>query len=215
MIRMISHWNYISDNMISVVTYINDFENRFPALKNSEPWEITSNLGPLLLATMGTLGKDFSIKENIAIHRSAKIEEHSVIKGPAIICENCFVAAHTYLRGGVYLGKNTTVGPGTEIKSSLIMGLSALAHFNFVGDSLIGSSVNMEAGSIIANHWNERDDKTICILINGKAIPISKQKFGAVIGDGSRIGANAVLAPGTILLKKSIVKRLELVDQCK
>jgi UDP-3-O-[3-hydroxymyristoyl] glucosamine N-acyltransferase len=38
-------------------------------------------------------------------------------------------------------------------------------------------------------------------------------KFGALIGDGSRIGTNAVLNPGTILRKRAIVGRLVHIDQ--
>ncbi len=38
-------------------------------------------------------------------------------------------------------------------------------------------------------------------------------KFGALIGDGCRIGANAVLAPGTILETDTVIPRLALVDQ--
>jgi len=38
-------------------------------------------------------------------------------------------------------------------------------------------------------------------------------QFGAVVGDRSRIGANAVLAPGTILTSDSIVPRLASIDQ--
>jgi len=91
---------------------------------------------------------------------------------------------------------------------------SALAHFNFVGDSLIGSYVNMEAGSIIANHYNERLDKTLYVMLNKKKTKIEVTKFGALVGDHSKIGANAVLSPGTILLPESVVKRLELVEQC-
>ena len=91
---------------------------------------------------------------------------------------------------------------------------SALAHFNFVGDSLIGSYVNMEAGSIIANHYNERLDKTIYVMLNKKKMKIEVTKFGALVGDHSKIGANAVLSPGTILLPESVIKRLELIEQC-
>jgi acetyltransferase-like isoleucine patch superfamily enzyme len=36
-----------------------------------------------------------------------------------------------------------------------------------------------------------------------------------LIGDHTKIGANAVLSPGTLLAKKSIVKRLEFVEQIK
>ncbi|SDZ08896.1 hypothetical protein SAMN05444397_103381 [Flavobacterium aquidurense] len=40
-------------------------------------------------------------------------------------------------------------------------------------------------------------------------------KFGSIVGDNSKIGANAVLSPGTILEKCSIVKQLELIEQTK
>jgi hypothetical protein len=39
------------------------------------------------------------------------------------------------------------------------------------------------------------------------------QKFGALVGDHSKIGANAVLSPGTLLLPHTLVRRLELVEQ--
>ncbi|MBK5278418.1 MAG: LpxA family transferase, partial [Bacteroidia bacterium] len=90
-----------------------------------------------------------------------------------------------------------------------------LAHFNFIGDSIVGSNINFEAGSITANHFNERESKNISVLMNGQRVDTKQQKFGALVGDGSKIGANAVLSPGTILEPSSIVRRLELVDQLK
>jgi bifunctional N-acetylglucosamine-1-phosphate-uridyltransferase/glucosamine-1-phosphate-acetyltransferase GlmU-like protein len=131
-----------------------------------------------------------------------------------LISANCFVAAHAYLRGGVILSENCTIGPGSEIKSSIIGRNSALAHFNFVGDSMIGSEVNFEAGAVIANHFNERKDKTIFIKCGAKIYKLPVQKFGALIGDRCRIGANAVLSPGTILDRETVVKRLALIEQC-
>ena len=88
-----------------------------------------------------------------------------------------------------------------------------IGHFNFVGDSILGSHVNMEAGSVIANHFNERKDKTIHVLVDGKLYAAGSEKFGALIGDHTKIGANAVLSPGTILEPESVVKRLALVEQ--
>ena len=38
-------------------------------------------------------------------------------------------------------------------------------------------------------------------------------KFGALIGDASRIGANAVLAPGALLVPGCVVRRATLCDQ--
>ena len=94
--------------------------------------------------------------------------------------------------------------PGAELKSSFVFADSTLAHFNFVGDSILGSDVNLEAGAVVCNHRNEH---------GAAGLPATARKFGALVGDGSRIGANAVLAPGTLLRPNSIVGRLELVDQ--
>jgi UDP-N-acetylglucosamine diphosphorylase / glucose-1-phosphate thymidylyltransferase / UDP-N-acetylgalactosamine diphosphorylase / glucosamine-1-phosphate N-acetyltransferase / galactosamine-1-phosphate N-acetyltransferase len=135
------------------------------------------------------------------------------MKGPIIIGPGCFIGAHAYLRGGVFLDEGVVIGPGCEVKSSFIFKRSALAHFNFAGDSIIGENVNMEAGSILANHYNERVDKSIRSVVDGKVLLLPVTKFGSLIGDGSRIGANAVLSPGSVLAPGSIIKRLELVEQ--
>ena len=65
------------------------------------------------------------------------------------------------------------------------------------------------------NHYNERTDKRIRLSFKNQIIDTGLEKFGALIGDNSRIGANAVLSPGTILKKDSVVKRLELIEQLK
>jgi bifunctional N-acetylglucosamine-1-phosphate-uridyltransferase/glucosamine-1-phosphate-acetyltransferase GlmU-like protein len=105
------------------------------------------------------------------------------------------------------------IGPGCEVKSSFICSNSNIAHFNFIGDSIIGSHVNFEAGSITTNYHNDKADKRIFSVYNSKVIDTGVDKFGSLVGDYSKIGANAVLSPGTLLPKKSIVKRLQLVDQ--
>ena len=71
----------------------------------------------------------------------------------------------------------------------------------------------MTAGAILANYRNEREEKEIRVLIDGRVHQTGVDKFGACVGNGTRIGANAVLAPGTLLAPNSIVRRLEIVDQ--
>jgi UDP-N-acetylglucosamine diphosphorylase / glucose-1-phosphate thymidylyltransferase / UDP-N-acetylgalactosamine diphosphorylase / glucosamine-1-phosphate N-acetyltransferase / galactosamine-1-phosphate N-acetyltransferase len=200
-------------NMIQLRSYLKNFELLFPELAVLTPWEIVIDIQNILAKRIKTLGDDYKIQNNVAIHKKAQLEEHVTLKGPIIISEDCFVAAHAYLRGGVFVGSKSVIGPGCEVKSSMLMPGSALAHFNFVGDSMVGSAVNMEAGSIIANHHNDRSDKTIFILVNGEKTKINSTKFGALVGDSTKIGANAVLSPGTILIPGSIIKRLELVEQ--
>ena len=136
-----------------------------------------------------------------------------VLKPPIIVGPNCLVAAGAYLRGGVFLDENCIVGPGSELKTSFMFGGSKLAHLNFVGDSILGGDVNVEAGAMLANYRNECEDKSIRFQRGDVLVETGVTKFGALVGDGSRIGANAVIAPGAILEPATKVPRLALVDQ--
>lgn len=200
--------------MIAIETYIKGFTTKINQDQN-EPWELVQDLESIIKGMISELDDDFIINNDIAIHKTAKIESNVVLKGPIIIGKHCFVGANSYLRNGVVLGEAARIGTSCEIKSSIIFGHSAVAHFNFIGDSIIGSHVNFEAGSITANHFNERDIKTVFVLYDAEVINTGVHKFGALIGDDTKIGANAVLSPGTLLPKKSIVKRLELVEQVR
>ncbi|HEY8937214.1 MAG TPA: LpxA family transferase [Cyclobacteriaceae bacterium] len=199
--------------MITIQPYIQAFKTIFPELENETPWEVTQAAQLIIAKKIKSLGADYRIQDNVAIHKDARVEEHVILKGPIIVSAGCFIGSHAYLRNGVFLDKQVSIGPGCEIKSSYLFSNSALAHFNFVGDSIIGSQVNMEAGSVIANHYNERKEKVIKITVEGNQISTEIDKFGALVGDHTKIGANAVLSPGTLLLPKSIVKRLELIEQ--
>lgn len=193
--------------------FIQQFSIIFKMQENLYPWELINSLSGIIADFTSKLDHDYSIKNGIAIHKTAIIEQGVVIKGPVIISENCIISAHAYLRGPIYLGKAVKIGPACEIKQSLIFSNSAIAHFNYIGNSIIGSQVNFEAGSVCANHYNERKNKSISICYKQEIIQTHTEKFGSLVGDGCKIGANAVLSPGTILDKNSIVKRLELIDQ--
>ena len=199
--------------MINIPSYIQPFKQFFPEMENETPWEVTQAAQLIIAKKIKTLGADYKVLDNIAIHKDARVEEHVVLKGPVIISAGCFIAANAYIRDGVFLGENVSVGPGCEIKSSFIFANTALAHFNFVGDSIVGSHVNLEAGAVIANCFNERKDKTVHVVVDGALVSTEAEKFGALIGDHTKVGANAVLSPGTVLSSKTIVKRLELIAQ--
>lgn len=184
-----------------------------PFAKVDLPWIATQQAEDLVWAAIPALGDDYRVSDGIAIHHSARVEDGAVVKGPAIIGPGCFVAASAYLRGGVYLDRNCIVGPAAELKTSFMFEGSKIAHLNFVGDSILGASVNVEAGAMIANYRNEKTDKRIRIRLDGQMIDTGVDKFGALVGDDSRIGANAVIAPGALLAPASRIGRLELVDQ--
>jgi NDP-sugar pyrophosphorylase family protein len=201
--------------MITIDDFINSFSATFPKLRNLQPWAITEDLKNILESIIANLDNEYNIKDGVAIHKSAKVEKGAVIKKPAIIGMNCWVSANAYFRAGVYLVSSVKIGPGCEIKNSIICSGTSIAHFNYIGNSIIGRNVNFEAGSIAANHFNERISKEISVLHNTEIIKTGVKKFGSLVGDNSKVGANAVLSPGTILEKNTIVKRLELIEQIK
>lgn len=193
--------------------FIRRFHILFPGFTDAYPWQMTVNLEDILTHLMQDRHKDYHYADGNMIHKTAVIEQNVVLKAPVVIHANCFIGANAYLRGPVYLDENVKIGAGCEIKQSIIFSGTAIAHFNYIGNSIIGSNVNFEAGSVAANHFNERKDKTISVRYSSQVISTGVNKFGALVGDDSRIGANAVLSPGTLLLPSSIVKRLELVEQ--
>lgn len=201
--------------MIPIEEFIKGFSETLPAFKNASPWEVTKQLPAIVCEYISKLNNEYDINDGIAIHRSAIIQQGVLLSAPLIIGPHCMIGANACLRAGVFLTGSVTIGTGCEIKTSIIFSQSAIAHFNFIGDSIIGNRVNFEAGSITANCFNERPNKQIDVYYNSAVINTGSEKFGSLVGDDSKIGANAVLSPGTLLVPGSVVKRMELIEQVK
>jgi UDP-N-acetylglucosamine diphosphorylase / glucose-1-phosphate thymidylyltransferase / UDP-N-acetylgalactosamine diphosphorylase / glucosamine-1-phosphate N-acetyltransferase / galactosamine-1-phosphate N-acetyltransferase len=201
-------------SIINTGDYIKRFADSPPGqLGALLPWQLTAHAVDLVARLLDKLGSEYTVEAKIAIHSSAQVEQAAVLKGPAIVGPRCFIAAGAYVRGGCWLDEDCILGPGAELKSSFVFRGSKLAHFNFVGDSVLGERVNLEAGSIVANYRNERTDKAIWLRHDSTRYQTGVDKFGALMGDQCRIGANAVLAPGTLLTPGTVIARLALVDQ--
>ncbi|WP_279356638.1 LpxA family transferase [Methylobacterium indicum] len=177
------------------------------------PWALTSAADAIVRRLLTRLGEAFSVADGIAVHHSARVEPGAVLKGPLVVGPRCVIGHGATLRGGAWLEEACTIGPGSELKASFLFAGTALAHFNFVGESVIGRGVNLEAGAVVANHRNEWPGATVAFRHDGATIETGCAKFGALVGDGTRLGANAVVAPGAILAPGTVVPRLGLIDQ--
>jgi len=199
---------------VRIADYIQDLaDSPLAQWADLTPWALVVNAPERVSALLAQLSPDeYEVRGDVAVHRTAQVEDGAVLKGPLIIGPGCFIAAGGYLRGGCWLGEGCIIGPGAELKTTFMFGGSKLAHFNFVGDSVLGSGVNLEAGSIIANYRNERADKGVNVRINDQLQATGCDKFGALLGDGVRLGANAVVAPGGLLLPGTVIRRLALYD---
>jgi len=181
------------------------------------PWEVAAETAAIVGAAINQISDDFVLVEHThgrsAIHRSATVHPTVVATGPLIVDEGASVGPHVVLRSGAYVGHGAHIGASCEVKSAWIMAGAAVAHLAYIGNSVVCDDVNIEAGVVLANHFNERSDRMIQVVIDDTRFDTGYTKFGAIVGSGSRIGANSVTTPGTLLAPHSIVGRLTLVDQ--
>ncbi|QXQ16327.1 LpxA family transferase [Pseudomonas tolaasii] len=200
--------------MIRLTDYIAGFsQSTLAPWAELAPWALAAQAPAIVRQLLAQLPADeYTLEGDVAVHRTATVEAGALLKGPLIIGARCFIACGSLLRGGCWLDAHCIIGPGAELKTSFVFSGSKLAHFNFVGDSVLGHGINLEAGSIVANYRNERDDKEVQVRIDGQLQRTGCDKFGALLGDQCRIGANAVLAPGAVLRPASVVGRGQLFD---
>jgi NDP-sugar pyrophosphorylase family protein len=95
------------------------------------------------------------------------------------------------------------VGNSVELKHCVLFNQCQVPHFNYVGDSILGHKAHLGAGSILSNV--KLDNQNVWVNLDGTPIDTGLRKFGGLIGDKAEIGCNAVLNPGSIIGRDSIV----------
>ena len=120
-----------------------------------------------------------------------------MIEGPVFIGRDVEIRPGAYVHSGSWLGDGVIVGASTEIKHSILLPAARAPHLNYVGDSVLGSGVNLGAGTILSNF--RHDGGEIEIPTAAGALATGRRKLGAVLGDEVRTGCNCVLHPGTVV----------------
>jgi NDP-sugar pyrophosphorylase family protein len=143
------------------------------------------------------------IGERVFIGQGTLVEDGVMIKGPALIGRNCHLRHNAYLRENVMLGDNCVIGNSCEVKNSLLFNHAGAPHFNYIGDSILGYHAHLGAGVKISNV--KLVPGNIMVEIDGQPFDTGLRKFGALLGDHSEIGCNAVLNPGSIIGRGSVV----------
>ena len=142
-------------------------------------------------------------KELIVIAQGAVVEAGAYISGPTFIGPEAIIRHGAYVRGSVYIAQAAVVGHTTECKGSILMPHAKAAHFNYVGDSLLGVDTNLGAGTKLANL--KMNHKNIILALDNKKIDSGLKKFGAVLGNRAQTGCNSVTNPGTIMLPETVL----------
>ena len=175
------------------------------------PWEVLADIGNFIAELGNKLSSDEfeHPAEDIWIHKSVSIAKTATLNGPLIIDADTEVRPGAFIRGKVIVGKKCVVGNSTELKNVVLFNTVQVPHYNYVGDSILGTHSHMGAGSITSN---VKSDKTLVVVKNGdEKIETCLKKFGAMIGDYVEVGCNSVLNPGTVIGKHSNIYPLSSV----
>jgi len=171
-------------------------------------WQILEKIAPYLQfrlkpAMLGTLiGRPF-LGPDVFVGEGTVIEPGAMIKGPAWIGEGCQIRNGAYIRENVIIGNHVVAGNSCEFKNCLIFDKAEVAHFNYVGDSILGYKSHLGAGVILSNVRLDR--REVMVSLPDAAIPTGLKKFGAIVGDHAEIGCNSVISPGSIIGRGALI----------
>ena len=135
--------------------------------------------------------------DGLEIGAGALVESGAFLKGPSVIGPGSEVRHGAYVRGAVWASPGALIGHATEAKNTLLLPGAKAGHFAYLGDSLLGREVNLGAGTKLANF--KMTDRPYIFQAAGREIQVRRRKFGAIIGDGTATGCNAVTNPGVLL----------------
>ncbi len=158
---------------------INSRENLANATKimnNRKLRELMENGVTITDPTSTWISEDTEIGQDTIIYPSTYLE------GKNKIGKNCKIGPFTHFRGEVEVADNVKIGNFVEVKKSKIGPNTNAGHLSYIGDSELGSNINIGAGTITAN-FN----------------PINNVKSKTILKDNVKIGSNSVLvAPVTV-----------------
>jgi len=157
-------------------------------------------------------------KGQIIIDDDARIGPFSYIEGPCYIGQNTIIQPHAQIRKGTSIGHTCKIGG--EVSGSIFQPFTNKAHYGFIGDSYIGSWVNLGAGTSCSNLKNtygnirvkykskipgkrrssfgQENQESVLKAFNVK-IDTGEQFLGCVIGDYTKTAINTSIYTGKII----------------
>ena len=154
------------------------------------------------------IGKNVTIEPYVVIGSKVKIENGVNIKSFTYL-ENCKIESrvevgpYARIRPGTILKEGSKVGNFVEIKKSTVGKKSKVNHLTYIGDTLIGKSVNVGAGTITCNYDGIKKSRT-------------KIKDNVFVGSNSSLVApltleeNSIVGAGSVITKSVSRKSLAL-----
>ena len=125
------------------------------------------------------------ISDKVTVGNNVRILSFSHLEGVKIE-NNVDIGPYARIRPGTILKSGSKVGNFVEVKKSIIGKESKVNHLSYIGDTNLGKSVNIGAGTITCNYDGVKKNKTI-------------------IDDGVFVGSNSSIVAPIKIEKKSII----------
>lgn len=164
------------------------------ALQTGVDVEIDVNvvfIGDNTVADKVSIGANCTII-NSTLGEGTVVHPNSIIEN-AVIGENCQVGPFARLRPGTELHSEAKVGNFVEIKQAQIGPGSKVNHLSYVGDSELGSNVNVGAGTITCNYDGANKHLTVMgddVFIGSNSALVAP----VTIGKGATVGAGSTIS---------------------
>lgn len=133
--------------------------------------------------------RDCQIADNVVIKENSVLEKSQIGTG-------CVIGPFARLRPGTYLNEEVHIGNFVEIKNTEMGAHSQASHLSYLGDAIIGSKVNIGAGTITCNYDGANKHQTI--IGDNSFIGSGTELVAPVrIGRGGTIGAGSTITQDT------------------
>ena len=163
------------------------------------------------------IGNNVTIEPYVVIGSKVKIGNNVIIKSFSHL-ESCKienkveVGPYARIRPGTTLKEGSKIGNFVEIKKSTLGKKSKVNHLTYIGDSMIGKSANIGAGTITCNYDGVKKSKTIIkdnVFIGSNSSLVAP----ITIEEGSVVGAGSVITKK--VRKKSLALTRSLQTEVK
>ena len=154
----------------------------------------------IFLSTDTKFGKNVTVEPYVVIGTKVKIGSNVIIKSfshieNTLMENNVVVGPYARLRPGTILKSGAKIGNFVEIKKSKIGKNSKVSHLSYVGDTSVGESSNIGAGTITCNYDGVNKNKTnisdnVFIGSNTSLVAPVKIDKNSTVGAGSVITGN-------------------------
>lgn len=191
--------NLENSDEIFVKDIIKDSTNILDMYKNSKSFMESKVSKKHIQENHATnIGNNVTIVGDYYIGEGTKLCDGCRIEGPVYIGKNCEIGYQAYVRPGTIMGDNCVIGFNSEVKNSVMRSGSKVSSLAFLGDSILGANARIGSGVITANRQFNQENIFVK-MPDGTRIDSEREFFGCVLGDNSRIGANATTSPGTFI----------------